>query len=200
MRAVVVLAHPNPASLSHAIAADVVDALRAGGHTVVLHDLYGEGFRASMSCAERQAYHGDEPVLDPLVRAHIADVRAADTLIFVYPTWWSTLPAILKGWLERVMVPGVGFVFDRKGRVRPGLTHLHRLVGISTYGSPRWYVRLVNDNGRRTINRALRASTGWRARSTWLGLYGVDGSSATQRAAFLASVARTVAALSRSAL
>ena len=43
-------------------------------------------------------------------------------LVFVYPTWWSGLPAILKGWLERVMVPGVGFVFDEQtGKVRPGL-------------------------------------------------------------------------------
>ena len=53
--------------------------------------------------------------------------------MFVYPTWWSGLPAILKGWLERVMVPGVGFTFDsRTGKVKPGLTHVRRIVGIST--------------------------------------------------------------------
>lgn len=195
MRAVVVLAHPDPASFNHAIAAAVMAALEASGHTAVLHDLYAEGFVATMSAAERGAYHGDDPVIDPLVRAHIADITAADTLIFVYPTWWSTLPAILKGWLERVMVPGVGFVFDAKGRVRPGLTQIRRLVGISTYGSPRWNVRLINDNGRRTISRALRMSTGWRTRSTWLPLYGVDASTPVARDAFVARVAAAVGKL-----
>lgn len=195
MRAVVVLAHPNPASFNHTIAAAVMAALEAGGHSAVLHDLYAEGFTAAMSTSEREAYHGDEPVVDPLVRAHIADLAGADTLIFVYPTWWSTMPAILKGWLERVMVPGVAFVFDASGRVRPGLTHVRRLVGISTYGSPHWYVRLINDNGRRTITRALRMSTGWRTRSTWLPLYGVDASTIQQRDAFLAGVASTVGRL-----
>ena len=103
----------------------------------------------------------------------------------MYPTWWSGLPAILKGWFERVMVPGVGFVFDAKGKVRPGLKNVRRLVGISTYGSGRMYVKAINDNGRRTILRAMRLSTGLRTRSRWLGLYGIDTSTADDRAEFL---------------
>jgi putative NADPH-quinone reductase len=185
MRAVLIVAHPDPQSLSHAITRRVVDGLTAAGHQVTVHDLYAEGFRAAMSADEREAYHGDEPVLDPLVAEHIADITAAHTLIYVYPTWWSGLPAILKGWFERVMVPGVGFVFDAKGKVRPGLTDVRRLVGISTYGSGRWYVRAINDNGRRTIMRAMRLSTGWRTRSRWLALYGADTSTREQRDRFL---------------
>src|SRR6478735_617468 len=112
MRAVVVLAHPDPSSFSHALADAACGALRDAGHDVVLHDLYAEGFRAVMSAEERHAYHGEQPILDPLVGAHVADILAAHTLVFVYPTWVSTVPAILKGWLERVMVPGVGFRFN----------------------------------------------------------------------------------------
>ena len=77
-------------------------------------DLYAVGFAAAMSPEERHAYHGDEPIIDPLVAEHAALVLRADALVFVYPTWWSGLPAILKGWLERVMVPGVGFRFDER--------------------------------------------------------------------------------------
>ena len=99
----------------------MADGFRTAGHHVITHDLYAEGFVAAMSDAERHAYHGDHPVMDPLVAEHIADITAAHTLIYVYPTWWSGLPAILKGWFERVMVPGVGFVFDAKGKVRPGI-------------------------------------------------------------------------------
>lgn len=185
MRAVLIVAHPDPHSYTHAIARRVVDGLTAAGHLVVVHDLYAEGFAAAMSGDERHAYHGEHPVLDPLVAEHIADITAAHTLIYVYPTWWSGLPAILKGWFERVMVPGVGFVFDAKGKVRPGLTNVRRLVGISTYGS-RWaYVKAINDNGRRTILRAMRLSTGIRTRSKWLAQYGLDSSTLADRQTFL---------------
>jgi putative NADPH-quinone reductase len=189
---VVVLAHPDPHSFTHAVAATATDALQRAGHQVVVHDLYAEGFRAAMSAEERRAYHGGHPVIDPLVRTHVDDVRAAQALVFVYPTWWSTLPAILKGWLERVMVPGVGFVFDSSGKVSPGMRHVKRLVGISTYGSPRPAIWLTNDNGRRTLLRGLRGSTGLRVRTRWLALHGVDGSTAEQRGAFLGRVSSTM--------
>ena len=185
MRVLLVVAHPNPDSFTHAVAGRAVAALQRNGHEVTVHDLYAEGFRAAMSAAEREAYHTDEPVLDPLVAAHIDDLRAARAIVFVYPTWWSSMPAILKGWLERVMVPGVGFVFNRRQKVRPGLGNIRRIVGISTYGSPWPFVKAVNDNGRRILLRALRLSTGWRTRTTWLGLYAFDTATDAERRAFL---------------
>lgn len=196
MQALVVVAHPLTDSFCHALAARAVAGLEAAGHDVTVLDLYADGFRAAMSAEERRAYHGDEPVLDPMVARHADAVLAAELLVFVYPTWWSGLPAILKGWLERVMVPGVGFRFDeRTGRVRPGLGHVRHLVGISTYGSPRLYVRLMNDNGRRTITRALRMSCGFRVRSRWHGLYAIDTSTAAERVRFAARVEADMAAL-----
>ena len=196
MRAAVILAHPNPDSYAHELARRTESGLRAGGHEVEVVDLCALEFRAAMSATEREAYHGDHPVLDPLVQEHVDLVRSVDTLIFVYPTWWSGLPAVLKGWLERVMVPGVGFRFDeRSGKVRPGLTNVQRLIGISTYGSPRWSVRAVNDNGRRTLMRALRLSCGLRASRRWLGLYAIDTTTADERTEFAAYVERAMSEL-----
>ena len=196
MHAAVVVAHPRDDSYACALAARAVAGLQAGGHTVDVIDLYRLGFRPAMSAAERTAYHGDDPILDPLVAHHADVVGRADLLVFVYPTWWSGLPAILKGWLERVMVPGVGFRFDeRTGKVKPGLGHVRRIVGISTYGSPHSYVLAVNDNGRRILTRALRVSCGPRTRTTWLGLYAVDTSTPDDRAEFAALVERTLADL-----
>ena len=195
MRTLVVIAHPSTDSFCHALTDRAVAGLRAAGHDVTVLDLYAEGFRVAMSADERTAYHGDEPILDPVVGLHADAVLAAEALVFVYPTWWSGLPAILKGWLERVLVPGVGFRFDEKGKVRPGLGQVRHLVGISTYGSPRWYVRLVNDNGRRTITRALRLSCGFRVRSHWHGLYAIDTSTAAERAEFAARVESRMADL-----
>lgn len=194
MNALVIIAHPCDDSFNHAAAERAVTGLIAAGHHVDTIDLYAEGYRTAMSYEERMAYHGDDPVLDPQVARHIALVQAAQVLVFVYPTWWSGLPAILKGWLERTMVPGVGFRFDEKsGKVKPGLTHVERIVGISTYGSPRLAVRLVNDNGRRTLMRTLRLSSGIRTRTEWFGLYGMDTASAADRTAFLARIEQRMA-------
>lgn len=197
MDVVLVLTHPRPTSLAHAVAARAVATLERGGHTVHLLDLYAIGFEPVMSSAEREAYHSTTPQLDPLAIEHAALLQRADAVVFVYPTWWSAQPAMLKGWLEKVLVPGVGFRFDERGKVRPGLTNVRHLVGISTYGSPRRYVRAINDNGRRTITRALRMSCGRRTRTAWLGLYSIDTSTAQQRAAFLDRVEHLLARLGR---
>lgn len=191
MQALVVIAHPCADSFAHAAALAAVEGLRRAGHDVDQIDLYAEGFRAAMSREERLAYETDNPVLDPQVARHIELVKAAQILVFVYPTWWSGLPAILKGWLERIMVPGVGFVFDeRTGKVKPGLGHVRRIVGISTWGSPRPYALLINDNGRRVLSRALRMSCGLRARPRWIAFYGMDTKQLSDRTEFLGRVER----------
>lgn len=195
MQVLMVLAHPKADSFNHAVAARAAAALREAGHEVDLLDLYALGFRAAMSADEHRSYHSDEPVVDPMVREHVALVRAADAIVAVYPTWWSGQPAILKGWLERVLVPGVGFRFNERGKVRPGLTHVRRIVGISTYGSPWRYVKAINDNGRRTLLRTLHLNTGWRTRTSWLALYAIDTATADERERFLRRVERKMRAL-----
>jgi NAD(P)H dehydrogenase (quinone) len=188
MRVVVVVAHPDPDSFNHAIAATATASLTRAGHAVTVLDLYADEFRAAMSPDEREAYHSDRPLLDPMAERHAGIIKRAEALVFVYPTWWSTMPAILKGWLERVMVPGVGFVFDEHQRVRRGLTDVRRIVGISTYGATRLYVKALNDNGRRTLMRALRLNTALVTRRSWLALYRIDNCSVARRRAFLKRV------------
>lgn len=196
MKALVVIGHPCADSFSHAIAERAVRGLSAAGHDVDTIDLCAVGFTAAMSRGERLAYETDTPILDPQVAEHAVLVKAAQILVFVYPTWWSGPPAILKGWLERVLVPGVGFTLDEDNKVRPGLTHVRRIVGISTYGSPWWAVKLVNDNGRRILTRALRMACGFRVRVTWMALTGMDTTTPADRTAFLAGVEQKAARLS----
>jgi putative NADPH-quinone reductase len=184
----VIVAHPCADSFTHACAATAEHSLRQAGHHVDVVDLYAAGFRVAMSAEERAAYHGDEPIVDPLVGEHAALVRSAEWLVFVYPTWWSGLPAILKGWLERVMVPGTAFSFDERGSIRRELTQVRRIVGISTYGSPRPYVAAINDNGRRVLTRALRLTCGIRTRTTWIPFYAIDTATDAQRAEFLSAI------------
>jgi putative NADPH-quinone reductase len=197
MRVLVIHAHPDSESFSHAILAATLDGLARAGHDATVIDLYALDYPGGLSRDEWRAYETNSPVLDPLVAEHVALVRSADALVFVYPTWWSSVPAILKSWLERTMVMGLAFTLDeRTRRIQPGLGHLRHLVGISTYGSPRWYVKLINDNGRRTITRTIRLSTGGKARTTWLPLYTLDGRTPDSRRAFLDRVRRSMEKLS----
>ena len=185
MRALVLLGDAGEDRLLHDAADRAADALAAGGHPVDVRDLRAEGFRDAMTSVEREAYHGDRPIRDPLVAEHVELVGEAQILVFVYPTVLSTMPPIMKAWLERVLVPGVGFVFDAAGKVQPGLLQVRRIVGISTYAERRLDVKVTHDNGRRTITRAVRMSAGVWVTTAWVPLYSATKATPRQRAAFL---------------
>jgi putative NADPH-quinone reductase len=196
MQVLVVHAHPDPQSFNALLCRTAVDALVSAGHRVEVIDLYDIGFRAAMTTDERIAYEGPDPMLDPMVRRHSELLLAAEALVVVYPTWWWGLPAILKGWLERVLVPGVGFLLDDDNRVRGGLRRLRRVVGITTYGSRRSDMFVLNDAGRRTLMRCIRVlAPPFRCRGRWIAMYGLDGRSDAERAAFVERVRTQMAAL-----
>ncbi len=186
-RALVVHAHPSATSFNHHLAQVTVDALSVN-HDTQLIDLYRIGFTPEMTLEEHRRYHSSDPIVDPTVTAHVESLLAAETLAFVFPTWWSGLPAMLKGWLEKAMVPGVAFEFDGRGRVRPALHNVQRVIGITTYGSPRWKMTILGDGGRRTLLRALRLNVPHRVERIWLGLHALDASTAEQRHAFVERV------------
>ena len=190
MRCLVIHAHPDPDSYSTAIRERAVAALSAAGHAVEVIDLYREGYDPCLSEQEHVDYDSvglDHP--DPVVAGHIEQVGRAEMLVFVYPTWWSGLPAILKGWLDRTLLPEVAFTLtpgdDGNAVVRPNLDNITRLVGITTYGSGPAEVRLLGDAGRRTITRTVRLVCARRCRSTWLGLHRLDTAEPGRRSDFL---------------
>jgi NAD(P)H dehydrogenase (quinone) len=113
----IILAHPNPGSFNHAIAATAAETLRQAGHQVFLHDLCQEQFPPLLAPAELQK----DAKLDPPVARHCAEIAAADGIIVVHPNWWGMPPAILKGWMDRVLRPEVAyrFVTNDKGEGVP---------------------------------------------------------------------------------
>ena len=106
------------------------------GHDPVMVDLVAEGFALAMSTAERAAYHEPENLITEETKRSADLVVEVDAMVFCYPTTTHTVPAIVKGWCERVLLPGVAFVFDDKGRVAPGMTNVVRL-GMVTTNAPR---------------------------------------------------------------
>lgn len=107
MKVSVILAHPDAGSLNHAIAEAVVQTLAGNGHEVMLHDLYREGFDPILTMKElsRQA-----PLPSAIAR-HCGEIAAADGIVIVHPNWWGQPPAIMKGWIDRVLRPGVAYEF-----------------------------------------------------------------------------------------
>ena len=196
MRALVVYAHPSPDSLTHAACERATAALTAAGHDVTCLDLYAEQVDAAMSEAERRAYHTAGPILDPTVAHHAELVRRAEALVFVYPTWWMGPPAVLKGWLDRVLVPGVAFHLDPlTHRVVSELRGIRRVVGVTTYGSSWMSVRFATDGGRRTLLRALRMLCARDCRTAWLALHSAERVTPADRSRFLDRVERRLARL-----
>jgi NAD(P)H dehydrogenase (quinone) len=191
MKVLVVLAHPNPDSFSHAIVDRVVCALANREHSVSVIDLYGLDYSPALARAELAAYPTAEPAIDPMVIEHTRLIQECSTIVFVYPTWWSSMPAILKGWIDRTMLPGVAFSVDPQTlKLQPGLTSVRRLIGITTFGGPRLASFVVRDNGSKIVTRSLRAICHRRCRTTWLRMFNVDSSTIAQREKFLRRVER----------
>jgi NAD(P)H dehydrogenase (quinone) len=188
----VVYCHPDPESYSHACLERALAGLT--GHTVRLADLYAEGFEPVMSAAERVAH--SVPGVEPPLQRYADDLAWAEALVFVYPTWWSGQPAMLKGWIDRVWVAGVAWELpEGKAVLRPLLTRVRRIVVVTTHGSSKWINALEGEGGKRTLFRAIRLMCSKRTRTTWCAMYGLDRATAEQRARFLRRVERTLARL-----
>jgi putative NADPH-quinone reductase len=166
-------------------------ALRRAGHGVTLLDLDADGFDPVMGADDRRAYFGADPLRCPLAKRYAEAVRGADAIAFAYCSVLSTLSPDVKGWLDRVLVPGVAFTMETDGEgVRGGLRHLRRLGGIVAHEAPRSFVRRCHDNGRRVVLRNLRLCTGPTTRTTWTTLYDHPRADARDRETFLSSVDR----------
>jgi NAD(P)H dehydrogenase (quinone) len=131
MNLLLVLAHPDPSSLNHALAAAAAEAARRLGHEVVVRDLYAEGFEPVLPGVElvRAA------PLEPWLQRHCEQLAQADGLVIVHPNWWGQPPAILTGWIDRVVRPGVAYAFeegDQGEGVPVGLLRARTAVVLNT--------------------------------------------------------------------
>lgn len=189
MRVLYLYCHPLPESFHGAIMQEATTALRGNGHAVDLLDLYAEGFDPVLSPEARRHYH-DESRNQQGLEGYIARLKAAEALVVQFPTWSFGPPAMLKGYFDRLFMPGVGFDISDPAHVKPMLQHITRLVGISTYGRPRSRAIMVGDPPRKLIKRYLRWFVSRRATIDYLALYHMNVASEPARKAFIAKVVR----------
>lgn len=193
MRWLVVYCHPVPESFCAGLRDAAVEVLEGRGEKVRLVDLYAEGFDPVMGCDERRDYNDRAPS-DPALQPHIDNLKWAEALLFVYPTWWYGLPAMLKGWLDRVWAMDVAFKLpDQGARIVSLMPHVKRIGVVTTCGAPWWWSVVIGQPGRRTILRGMRALCAWRCRTFYLAHYDMDRSTPESRAAFLTKVKHRLA-------
>jgi putative NADPH-quinone reductase len=189
MKVLVVYCHPVPESFCAAIRDKAVEIL-SSRHDVRLVDLHAEGFDPVMRCDERRDYN-NRPPADPALAPHIENLKWAEAMVVVYPTWWYGLPAMLKGWLDRVWATGVAFDLDPvSGKVTPRMTHIRKIAVLTTCGAPYWWSFMVGQPGRKTILRGIRALCAPRCKSLYLAHYKMDASTNQSRESFLSEVGR----------
>jgi NAD(P)H dehydrogenase (quinone) len=192
MHVLLVYCHPRADSFCAALRDAAVLGLESAGHSVEVRDLYAEGFAPILTEEERGRYY-DESRNQHGIEDHVAALRRAGALVLVYPTWWYSMPAMLKGWLDRVWVPGVAFRLGGPGVIGPLLGNIRRLGIATTYGSPRWLLWLVGWPDRRLIGRGLRRDCVRGCRLEWMALTRMDRCSRRQRKRFLDTVQRRLA-------
>jgi putative NADPH-quinone reductase len=135
MKITLVLAHPDPSSFNHAIAVAVTEALSAAGHDVSMHDLHAEGFNPVMPAAEIASVCE----LPSCIESWCDEIASAEGIVIVHPNWWGQPPAILKGWIDRVVRPGVAYRFlesDGGEGVPVGLLQARTALVFNTANTP----------------------------------------------------------------
>ncbi|MEM6479681.1 MAG: NAD(P)H-dependent oxidoreductase [Pseudomonadota bacterium] len=175
MRALVIYCHPKEGSYNAAVRDTVIGRLHRAGVETRLRDLYAEGFQPVLTQDEWVGYEDVETNRAP-VESHARDLLWCDTLIFVYPTWWYGLPAMLKGWLDRVLIPDVAFHMPKaEGEtIRPGLHSIERLGVFTTCGASRSLTWLIGAPGRRTLLRGVGLLLKPRAKKVFAAHYLMD--------------------------
>lgn len=132
----IILAHPRQGSFNHAIAEAASQTLQQNGHAVIYHDLHAEEFDPILPATEIPKH----ATIDPILHAHCTEIAEADGIIIVHPNWWGQPPAILKGWVDRVIRPGIAYEFaeeDSGEGVPIGLLKAEAALVFNTSNTPK---------------------------------------------------------------
>ncbi|AZO54186.1 MAG: flavodoxin family protein [Mesorhizobium sp.] len=190
MNILVLYAHPVETSFNAGLHRMIVERLTAAGHLVDNCDLYAENFDPRLTRAERLGYHDPRGPGDA-VASYIQRLQAAEALVLSFPVWNYGYPAILKGFFDRVFLPGVSFKLV-DGKVQPTLHNIRKLAAVTTYGGSRFRAMVMGDPPRKVVKRMLRATIKPGAPVSYLAHYAMNLSTDETRKSFMTKVAASM--------
>ncbi len=192
MKVLYLYCHPLPESFHAGLRVESLAGLKRAAHEIDLLDLYAERFNPVLSEEGRRHYH-DESVnqrgLEPLV----ARLKAAEGLVLQFPTWCFGPPAMLKGFFDRLFMPGVAFDLKNPARVAPMLGNIRKIAGIVTYGRPRLTAFYMGDPPRKIVTRYVKWFAAPGARVEYHALYHLNIATLEQRQGFVRRVGAAMA-------
>ena len=192
MRILYLYCHPLAESFHAALRAEALAKLQAAGHEVDLCDLYAEGFDPVLSADDRRRYH--DTARNRLgVEHHAERLMSAEGLVVQFPTWCFGLPAMLKGYFDRLFMPGLAFDMSDPKDVRPLLGNIRKVAAITTYGRPRLTAFMMGDPPRKMMTRYVRWFIARGARVDYLALYHLNVADDRCRADFIARIGAAMA-------
>lgn len=186
MKVLVLYAHPVGSSFGSVLHRQAIAGLEIAGHDVDDCHLYAEGFDPVMSERDRMRYY-EIPENRNSVEKYVRRLEATNALVIVSPVWTLGFPAILKGYFDRVWLPGVSFVL-KSGKVVPNLANITKLAAVTTYGGSWLQTALLGDPPRTTITRLVRGQIVSRPPVQYLAHYGMDTSTELSRKKFIEKV------------
>lgn len=159
MRIAIVFNHPYDQSYCHAILNAVTQGLQKSNHEVDLIHLDRDGFNPVMTAADLKAFKERKPI-DPKVMEYKQRLDKADHLVFIFPIWWELMPALTKGFIDKVIFPGVAYDYTQGGNgMIPLFKNVKGVTVITTMNTPGVFYRLVFGNA---IKKAIITGTFWK--------------------------------------
>jgi NAD(P)H dehydrogenase (quinone) len=160
MKVVIIFNHPYDGSFCNGILKSVTDGLAKGNHQIDLIHLDKENFNPVMSAADLKGFRDKKPV-DPKVIEYNNKIKEADQLIFIFPIWWELMPAMTKGFIDKVIFPGVAYDYTNVSntRMKPLWKNIKGITIITTMNTPNWLYWLLFGNA---IKKAMILGTFWK--------------------------------------
>ena len=153
MKVAIVFNHPYEGSYCNAILNSVTCGLKQANHEADIINLDKDGFNPVMTAQDLKAFRDKKPI-DPKVIEYKNRLEKADHVIFIFPIWWELMPAMMKGFIDKVIFPGVAYDYINGSttRMKPLLTNIKSVTVITTMNTPRILYRIIFGN---PIQKAL---------------------------------------------
>ncbi len=169
MKAVIVFNHPYEGSFCNAILSSVTQGLKKANHGVDLIHLDKEGFNPVMSAEDLKGFK-ERRAADPKVLEYKERIETADHLILIFPIWWELMPAMTKGFIDKVIFPGVAYNYTQKGFMKRNFLKLNGVTLITTMNTASFAYRILFGNAiKKTVLLGTFWKTGYKNRK-WINL------------------------------
>jgi putative NADPH-quinone reductase len=190
MNYLIIYAHPYDKSFNHAILETLIKTLKNKNHQYEIIDLYDDKFNPAYDAIELSLFFSGKTA-DPLVSKYQEMIKKADHIVFIFPVWWNDLPAIVKGFIDKVMKKDFAYIFTANG-LEGTLTYIKKVYIFTTASSTQWFIEsYAGDAIKKTFMNATLKQIGIND-SSWHHISFTEADTLEKRETFLTNIANII--------